>query len=72
MEKTESGATRHSRRTFLAVATLGVAAVVGVTSPMLGIFKRSKVKSSNGPQEFPGPDSIFHPASDPRLDPRRK
>jgi hypothetical protein len=49
---------------------LGAAALALVGGPlgMLGI-RSNKQKVTT--QEFPGEDSIFHPASDPRKDPRR-
>lgn len=71
----ESDPTWHSRRSFLAkltLGTLGVAAATGVFAPLSGLLRGDKSKASDASQEFPGPDSIFHPASDPRLDPRRK
>ena len=63
---------RHSRRTFLAKLTLGAAAVAGVSAPLLGLLRGGRPANAEASGEFPGPDSIFHPASDPRLDPRRK
>jgi hypothetical protein len=74
-ESPESEPTWHSRRNFLAkltLGTLGVAAAAGAFAPLLGLLQGDKSKTSDASQEFPGPDSIFHPASDPRLDPRRK
>ena len=62
----------ESRRSFLAKMGLGVAAMAIVGGPlgMLGRFRSSKEKAAS--QDFPGEDSIFHPASDPRQDPRRR
>ncbi len=62
----------ESRRSFLAKIGLGVAAVAIVGGPLglLGRFRSNQDKASS--QEFPGEDSIFHPASDPRQDPRRR
>lgn len=63
--------TGSSRRSFLAKMGLGAAvmALVGGPLGMLGRFRGSQETPVS--QEFPGEDSIFHPASDPRQDPRR-
>lgn len=69
-ESQEPEAQRQSRRNFLARFGLGAAALAATTVPLLG-------RGSGGgdvagaDDEFPGEDSIFHPAVDPRLDPRR-
>ena len=60
--------THASRRNFLGKLSLGVAALAGAS---FGIFKLGKPESSQSDGEFPGVDSIFHPLSDPRKDPRR-
>ena len=57
-----------SRRNFLAKLGLGVAALAGVSAGIV----RFGGRSSTTTDEFPGPDSIFHPAQDPRQDPRRQ
>ncbi len=62
---------RHSRRGFLALLTLGIAAVAGLAPWFARLGKCHKTPGAAA-QEFPGPDSIFHPAQDPRLDERRK
>ena len=61
----------ESRRSFLAKMGLGAAALAIVGGPlgMLGRFRGSDEKSAT--DDFPNEDSIFHPASDPRRDPRR-
>ena len=64
--RTDSG--NPSRRGFLAKLSLGVAALAGVSTGLLRFGGRD---ASGSTQEFPGPDSIFHPAQDPRKDPRR-
>lgn len=71
MEKhlSESNSSRHSRRGFLARMGIGVAAAAAASLPF-GLFRKDPAKTSG--DGFPGSDSIFHPASDPRLDPRRK
>ena len=61
----------QSRRSFLAKLGLGVAALAVVGGPlgMLGRFRSKQERAAS--QGFPGEESIFHPASDPRRDPRR-
>jgi hypothetical protein len=58
-----------SRRSFLVKLSLGVAALAGMS---LGALHLGGKGASASTQEFPGPDSIFHPAKDPRQDPRRR
>ncbi len=62
----------ESRRSFLAKLGIGAAALALVAGP-LSAFRGNS--SNNGEtarsQDFPGEDSIFHPAVDPRQDPRR-
>lgn len=62
--------TGQTRRSFLAKMGLGAAAFAFIGGPlgMLGIRNKQQ-KATN--DEFPGEDSIFHPALDPRQDPRR-
>ena len=54
----------QSRRSFLAKLGLGALAIVGGPLGMLGRFRGGQDKAAS--QDFPGEDSIFHPASDPR------
>ena len=58
-----------SRRSFLVKLSLGVVALAGMS---LGALRFGGRDASASTQEFPGPDSIFHPAQDPRQDPRRR
>jgi hypothetical protein len=58
----------RTRRNFLAKLGIGVAALTVVSS---GLGRFGRKQSANPSNEFPGPDSIFHPAQDPRTDPRR-
>ena len=58
----------ESRRNFLAKLGLGFAALAGVSAGIVRVGGRSSTTTD----EFPGPDSIFHPAQDPRQDPRRQ
>lgn len=59
---------RQSRRSFLVKLGLGAAGLATVSTGLLR-FGRKQPSISN--EEFPGPDSIFHPVQDPRTDPRR-
>ena len=68
-ESSEPQVSHQSRRSFLLKLGLGVTALAGVSG---GLLRFGKKESSALSQEFPGPDSIFHPAQDPRLDPRRR
>ena len=61
----------QTRRSFLAKMGIGVAALAIVGGPlgMISRIRRDRVEDAS--QEFPDETSIFHPASDPRQDPRR-
>ncbi len=62
----------ETRRSFLLKLGIGAAAlglVAGALSSLRGVGGGSGATSMN--TEFPGEDSIFHPAVDPRKDPRR-
>ena len=62
----------QTRRSFLAKMGLGVAALALVGGP-LGIIGRVRSHQEKAAsEEFPDETSIFHPASDPRQDFRRK
>lgn len=69
-EKPESA--RESRRSFLAKLGIGVAALAAVALPFSRLARGRGEPREVGAQAFPGEDSIYHPASDPRLDPRRR
>ena len=58
----------ESRRSFLVKLGLGITALAGISTGLVAF--RAKRRSPET-QEFPGPDSIFHPAEDPGQDPRR-
>jgi hypothetical protein len=62
---------RESRRSFLAKLGIGVAALAAITLPFSRLARGKGEPRQIGAQAFPGEDSMFHPASDPRLDPRR-
>ena len=71
-EKPSQGeAARQSRRSFLAKLGLGLAAAAVASFPLGRRGRRTGGPAPGASQEFPGEDSIFHPARDPRLDPRR-
>ncbi len=57
-----------TRRRFLGALGLGVAGAA-LVGGMLSMGRGDK--GAEAASEFPGPDSIFHPAQDPRQDPRR-
>ena len=67
-KKTRETKGGESRRSFLAKMGIGIAAIAGVSAGVI----RPGVKATTSGDEFPGPDSIFHPAQDPRQDPRRQ
>lgn len=67
-KKSETNRGGESRRSFLAKMGVGIAAMAGVSAGLV----RFGGKRESGGNEFPGPDSIFHPAQDPRQDPRRQ
>ncbi len=58
----------QSRRGFLLKLGLGAGVLGALASPLAGEGRQKRAEAS---QEFPGPDSIYHPAQDPRQDPRR-
>ena len=62
----------ESRRSFLLKLGIGAAAMAlaaGALSSLRGNGSGSQAAAKT--QEFPDEDSIFHPAVDPRQDPRR-
>ena len=61
----------QTRRSFLAKMGLGVAALAIVGGPLGMISRIRGDRPAPASQEFPDETSIFHPASDPRQDPRR-
>ncbi len=61
----------ESRRSFLAKLGIGAAAFAIVAGPLSALRGNSNNSTAAMNQEFPGEDSIFHPAVDPRKDPRR-
>ena len=62
----------ESRRSFLAKLGIGAAALaVAAGALSVGRGGSSNSGASARDTEFPGEDSIFHPAVDPRQDPRR-
>ncbi len=63
---TEKG---KSRRGFLVKMGLGAAALAAISTGLLRFGGSGKAEAAG--QEFPEEESIFHPAQDPRSDPRR-
>ncbi len=61
----------QSRRSFLAKLGIGAAALALVAGPLASLRSGSNNNAAAVNREFPGEDSIFHPAADPRQDPRR-
>lgn len=68
-ESLEPQAKNQPRRSFLIKLGLGLTVLAGVSGGLIRFGKKQATPLSG---EFPGPDSIFHPAQDPRLDPRRR
>ncbi len=56
----------QSRRSFLAKLGLGVAAAAIASLPLGNRSRKAAVPASEVYPGFPGKDSIFHPAQDPR------
>ena len=69
IESSELNSSGHSRRSFLVKLGLGVAGLAGMSWGLLRLGGREPASTVD--DEFPGPDSIFHPAQDPRTDSRR-
>ena len=61
----------ESRRSFLGKLGLTLAGLAGLSVLLSGLGRNDRRRPTNESHEFPGEDSIFHPARDPRLDPRR-
>ena len=62
----------ESRRSFLTKLSVGAAALALVAGPLSSLRGNTRnVNDAAMSQEFHDEDSIFHPAVDPRLDPRR-
>ena len=59
----------ESRRSFLAKLGFGAAALALAAGPLGGLARIRGGKADA--DDLPGEDSIFHPVTDPRLDPRR-
>lgn len=67
-KNSQASSNTNSRRSFLVKLGLGMAGLAGISA---GLGRLGGRKSADTAEEFPGPDSIFHPAQDPRTDPRR-
>ena len=69
INNSSAGIKNATRRRFLGVLGIGAAAVALVAGA--GFWGRPKANAATTDDTFPGPGSIFHPAQDPRTDPRR-
>ena len=70
-ETTEPVNSSESRRSFLGKLAVGVAALAIMGAPFFRLGRGNAAQSIASSDGFPDEDSIFHPAQDPRLDPRR-
>ena len=61
----------ESRRSFLGKLGVTLAGLAGMSILLSGLGRNDRTRAPSDSHEFPGEDSIFHPARDPRLDPRR-
>jgi len=68
LKESQNNDMHKSRRSFLGYLSMGVAALAGASTGLIRLGKSDQTQSQG---EFPGKDSIFHPAQDPRNDPRR-
>lgn len=69
IDKVASG---ESRRSFLIKLGIGAAALGLIAGSLSSVRKPFGSKGAAAANtDFPGEDSIFHPAQDPRTDPRR-
>ena len=66
-ESIEPKNNKESRRSFLAKLGIGAAALAAVALPLVKPGQSSPDQASAAADQFPGEDSIFHPAQDPRL-----
>ena len=71
VEPSDTNAKHRSRRSFLSKIGLGAVVAAVASLPIAGRGLSNAPANADTVQEFPGEDSIFHPAQDPRLDPRR-
>ena len=67
-DQADANSSLQSRRGFLARMGIGAAAIAAAASLPINPFRKGGSSSDN---PFPGKGSAFHPAQDPRLDPRR-
>ena len=62
----------YSRRNFLGKFSVGLATIAAAGFLAKSFLFTGGSEKVGPEEEFPGEDSIFHPQTDPRLDPRRK
>ena len=65
-DHSNSSGDQQSRRSFLAKLGLGVAAAAIASLPFGNRARKAAEPASGDYPGFPGEDSIFHPAQDPR------
>ena len=70
-DQSEPKSGQQSRRSFLGKLGLALAGVAGASFLLSSLVRGTNKEEAILSQEFPDEDSIFHPAKDPRLDPRR-
>ena len=70
-DQSEPKSDQQSRRSFLGKLGMALAGIAGASFLLSSLGRRSSKEAAGLAQEFPDEDSIFHPAGDPRLDPRR-
>ena len=71
-DNSEPKSARQSRRSFLGKLGLALAGLAGASFLLSSLGRGTRKEAASLTQEFPDRDSIFHPARDPRLDPRRR
>ena len=65
-EPVEPTIAKESRRSFLAKLGVGAATLAAISLPLIRLGRKTSDQASVTPDPFPGEDSIFHPARDPR------
>ena len=62
----------YTRRNILGKFALGLAGLAGAGFLFRNLLFSAKEESPSADDEFPGPESIFHPRRDPRLEARER
>ncbi len=71
-ESSEPSASGESRRSFLAKLGFGAATIALAAGSLTRLGSSGGKGTDQASNDFPDEDSIFHPANNPRTDPRRK